>query len=114
MYRKTYVEIDVDKIQSNVEKIVNKYNDYKYYIGVVKGNAYGHGAYLSKYIIDFGINYLAVSSLEEGIEIRNIVKDTPILCLEPIDFDALEVAIKNDITIWFFCIFWIDKVLFIY
>ena len=99
MYRKTYVEIDVDKIQSNIEKIVSKYNDYKYYIGVVKGNAYGHGAYLSKYIIESGINYLAVSSLEEGIEVRKIVKNIPILCLEPIDFECLDVAIKNDITI---------------
>lgn len=99
MYRKTYIEIDVDKIQNNIEKIVKKYNDYKYYIGVVKGNAYGHGAYLAKYVLDAGINYLAVSSLEEGIEVRNIVKNVPILCLEPIDFEDLDVAINNNITI---------------
>lgn len=99
MYRKTYIEIDVDKIESNIEKIITKYDDYKYYIGVVKGNAYGHGAYLSKYIVEAGINYLAVSSLEEGIEIRKIVKNIPILCLEPIDFECLDIAIKNDIAI---------------
>lgn len=99
MYRKTYIEIDVDKIQNNISKILEKYNDYKYYIGVVKGNAYGHGAYLTKYILESGINYLAVSSLEEGIEIRKIVNDVPILCLEPIDFENLDVAIENNITI---------------
>ena len=63
MYRKTYIEIDVSKIQKNVEQIINKYNDYKYYIGVVKGNAYGHGAKITNYLLEAGINYLAVSSL---------------------------------------------------
>jgi len=61
MYRNTYVEIDTDIISSNVKNIINKYNDYKYYIGVVKGNAYGHGGYVSKVMVESGINYLAVS-----------------------------------------------------
>ena len=111
MYRKTYVEINVDKIQNNVRQIVNKYNDYKYYIGIVKGNAYGHGAYLATYLMEAGINYLAVSSLEEGIEIRNYVKDTPILCLEPIDFEDLDVAIQNNITITISSMEYFDKVI---
>mgnify|MGYP003303186603 CR=1 FL=1 len=32
-------------------------------------------------------------------QVRNIVKNVPILCLEPIDFEDLDIAIKNDITI---------------
>lgn len=98
MYRKTYVEINVDNIQNNIKNIIKKYNDYKYYIGVVKGNSYGHGAYLAKYIIECGINYLAVSSLDEAIEVRNYV-DTPILCLEPIELEYIDKIIENNITI---------------
>jgi len=98
MYRNTYVEIDTDIISSNVKNIINKYNDYKYYIGVVKGNAYGHGGYVSKVMVESGINYLAVSSLEEAIDIRKYT-DAPLLCLEPISLNYIDGCIKNNVTI---------------
>ena len=98
MYRKTYVSVNVDNIANNVKNIIEKYNDYKYYIGVVKGNAYGHGPYLAKYLVENGINYLAVSSLDEAIEIRKYV-DTPILCLEPIELEYINQILENNITI---------------
>lgn len=99
MYRKTYVEIDADKIKSNVKNIIQKYNEYKYYIGVVKGNAYGHGMEIVKYIVDAGINFLAVSSLEEALEVRKFDTATPILCLEPIGVEFLQIAIDNDVSV---------------
>ena len=80
----SYVEIDTKQIGKNVENIIKKYNNYKYYIGVIKGNAYGHGFGIVKTIVDSGINYLAVSTLKEAIEVRNLI-DIPILCLQPID-----------------------------
>ena len=98
MYRNTYVEIDTDIISSNVRNIIKKYNDYKYYIGVVKCNAYGHGSFISKTLIENGINYLAVSSLEEAIDIRKYV-DTPILCLEPINLEYIDDCIKSNVAI---------------
>lgn len=98
MYRNTYVEVDTDIISSNVKNIINKYNDYKYYIGVVKGNAYGHGGYISKIVVESGINYLAVSSLEEALDIRKYT-DTPLLCLEPISLDYIDECIKLNVTI---------------
>ena len=36
MYRKTYVEINCDKLENNIKKIIKTYNGYKYYFGVVK------------------------------------------------------------------------------
>lgn len=99
MYRKTYVEVDLDNIGKNVKNIINKYNDYKYYIAMVKSNAYGHGMYIVNTLIENGINYLAVSSLEEAIMIRKYNKDIPVLCSEIIDLDSIEVAINNDVTL---------------
>ena len=100
MYRNTYVEIDVQQVKQNIENLI-KYNDkYKYYIGVVKGNAYGHGLKISKWLIDGGINYLAVSTLDEALEIReNVSKDIPILILQPIDLEYIDICVKNNITI---------------
>lgn len=99
MYRKTYVEINLDKIEENIQKIKNTYSGYKYYIGVVKNNAYGHGIYSINAMIDGGINYLAVSSLEEALEVRKINKEIPVLILEPISLEATKVAAENNITI---------------
>ncbi len=99
MYRKTYVEIDCEALENNVKEIKEKYNNYKYYIGVVKNNAYGHGLECVKYMIKGGINYLAVSSLEEALKLRNIESNIPILVLEPIHYEGIEVAVKNNLTI---------------
>lgn len=94
----SYVNIDVNRIKTNVRNIITKYNDYKYYIGVVKGNAYGHGFEIVKELVKSGINYLAVSTLKEALEVRSLV-DTPILCLQPIDINDLKIAENNNITI---------------
>ena len=100
MYRKTYVEVNIDNLKNNVKNIVNYYNNYEYYFGVVKGNCYGHGTtYVINELIESGINYLAVSSLEEALEVRKINKRIPILCLEPIRIEYIDICIKNNITI---------------
>lgn len=97
--RKTYVKIDLDQIGENVRNIKENYPEYEYYIGVVKGNVYGHGSFTVNTMIENGINYLAVSSLKEAIHIRDYQKEIPILCLEPIDLDFMEEVLKYQITI---------------
>ena len=99
MYRKTFVEVNIDSLKENVSNIIKKYNNYKYYIAMVKSNAYGHGYYIVNDLIESGINYFAVSSLEEALEIRKYNKDIPVLCVEPIELDSIDIAIKNNITL---------------
>ena len=99
MYRKTYVEIDEDILKKNTKEVINKYNEYKYYIGVVKNNAYHHGIKVVNSLIEGGVNYLAVSSLEEAIEIRKFNNDIPILVLEPIDLDYIDDVMINKVTL---------------
>ena len=99
MYRNTYIEINVDNLQHNVEQVIKNYPEYEYYFGVVKGNAYGHSYKIAKYLIESGINYFAISSLEEGICLREDGITIPILCLEPIDVKYINKCIENDITI---------------
>ena len=96
---KTYVEINLDNIEHNVKTIKEKYNNYEYYIGVVKGDAYGHGEYIVNTLVNNGINYIAVATLEEGINVRKFNKDIPVLLLEPIDIDEIDIALKNNFTI---------------
>lgn len=99
MYRKTYASINSKNLINNVKEIKTKYPEYEYYIGVVKNDAYHHGLESIKYLIEGGINYLAVSSIEEALSIRNTNIKLPILCLEPIHKEDIGVCIDNDITI---------------
>ena len=85
-YRNTYMEVYLDNIKSNVEQIIKQHPNYEYYFGVVKADCYGHYSNkVVKKIIEGGCNYLAVSSLEEALIIRNDFKQIPILCLGIID-----------------------------
>ncbi len=99
MYRKTFVNIDTTVLENNIKDIKKKYPDYKYYIGVVKNDAYHHGIDVIPSLIEGGINYLAVSSLDEAMEIRAKFEDMPILILEPINLEFIKVVLDNDITI---------------
>ena len=99
MYRNTYAEINLTNIKNNVEKIIKNYKDYKYYIGVVKADCYGHNSKkVVEAIIDGGCNYLAVSSLDEAMEVRKYF-DIPILCLGIINNKYIEICEKNNIYI---------------
>ncbi len=99
MYRKTYAVIDGPVLEENVKKIVEKYKDYTYYFAVVKNNAYHHGIRVVQNLLKGGINYFAVSSLEEAISVRKMTRSTPILVLEPIPLEYMDDVMNNKITI---------------
>lgn len=96
--RDTYALINLKNLKENIQEIKEKYNNYKYYIGVVKANAYGHGNYLVKALEQSGINYLAVSSLEEAIDVRKYT-NLPILCFGYVNLKDIDIVIKQDITL---------------
>ena len=100
MYRNVHVEVNTQIIKKNIKNIIKYNNQYKYYIGVVKGNAYGHGLEVSKYMIESGINYLATATLDEALYIRNNVdKNIPILILQLVNIEDIDICMKNDLTI---------------
>ena len=99
MQRKTYAVIDGNILTNNIQEIKKKYPDYTYYFGVVKNNAYHHGMKCVVDLIKGGINYLAVSSLEEALAARKYAGETPILCLEPISLELVMDAINANITL---------------
>ena len=96
--RNTYALINLKNLKHNIKEIKTYYSDYKYYIGVIKANAYGHGDIIAKTLEEAGLDYLAVSSLEEGISVRKYTK-LPILCFGYIDTKDIDLAIKNNITL---------------
>ena len=91
-------EIDLNGIKHNVNHIVKNYN-YKYYIGVVKANAYGCGyEKVIETMENAGINYFAVGNLDEALKVRKETKKG-ILILTPVLKDTIKLCIKKDITV---------------
>lgn len=68
--------------------------------GVVKANAYGHGAVpVGRALEAAGVHGLAVSSLEEGLELRQGGISVPILVLGGLRPEALPAACAEGLTI---------------
>ena len=99
-YRNTYMKVSLSNIEDNVRTIISTYSGYQYYFGVVKADSYGHcDNEVVNSIVKGGCNYLAVSSLEEALQIRKELKEISILCLGVILPQYLSVCIENKITI---------------
>jgi alanine racemase len=79
---KTWAEIDLAAIRFNIRSIQKRLGRHIDLMAVVKCNAYGHGAVeVSRQALNLGARALGVSSLYEGIELREVFKDIPIIVL---------------------------------
>lgn len=99
----TWAEINLDNISNNLKNIKKILKEDTKICGVVKANAYSHGAVqISKFLQRENVDYLAVSRLEEGLELRQNDIGLPILCLGYIPNESLEEAVINDISLTIF------------
>lgn len=95
--RPVWAEIDVDAIEDNIKEIKKIIKD-KEIIGVVKADAYGHGAIdTATILLENGADRLAVAVISEAIELREngITKPLMILGYTPLSFK--EDLVKYDI-----------------
>ena len=96
--RESYALINLNNLKNNICEIKKYYNQYKYYFGVVKANAYGHGIKTIKTMEEAGLNYLTVSSLEEALAVREYT-NLPILCFGYVNVRDINIVIENNITL---------------
>ncbi|MDO4617525.1 MAG: alanine racemase [Lachnospiraceae bacterium] len=80
--RRTWAEIDLDALENNYKKLKEKTGEKTKFLGVVKADAYGHGSVqVAKKLTELGADYLAVSSVDEAMELRENEVSLPILIL---------------------------------
>ena len=97
--KRTWAVIDLDALKENYEKLRRHIGRGVKFLGVVKADAYGHGAIqVSRVLQENGADYLAVSSIDEAMELRLGGITMPILILGHTPKEQVENLIKNRIT----------------
>ena len=80
--RRTWAEIDLDALAHNYKALRAHVGPGVKFLGVVKADGYGHGAVqIARTLEGLGADYLAVSSIDEAMELRHNGIAMPILIL---------------------------------
>ena len=97
--RRTWAEIDLDALEHNYRQARRRIGPAVKYLGVVKADAYGHGAIqVARKLEALGADHLAVSSLDEARELRHGGIRMPILILGHTPPDMVPQLIGHGIT----------------
>ena len=109
-YRPTWIEVDIDAIKHNIE-VAKGLNPDQEVFAVIKANAYGHGDIeIAQAAIQAGAIGLAVSSLDEGIRLREAGIVAPVLILGAIEVEDTCVAMDYDLSVTAMGATWIEKI----
>ena len=99
LQKRSWAEISLPNIRRNYDHIRDSLPNGCRFLGVVKADAYGHGALaVSRLLQDAGADYLAVSCLDEALELRQGGISMPILILGHTPHVYTRTLIENDIT----------------
>ena len=99
LQKRSWAEISLPNLRHNYESIRASLPSGCRFLGVVKADAYGHGALpVSRLLQEAGADYLAVSCLDEALELRRGGITMPILILGHTPHEYTETLIDNHIT----------------
>ena len=100
--KRTWADISLDNLEHNYRTLREHVGKGPRFLGVVKADAYGHGAVqVSRTLEELGAEYLAVSNLEEAVQLRRGGVNLPVLILgyTPPEFapDEAELSITQEV-----------------
>lgn len=99
LQKRTWAEISLENLRHNYEAIRKSLPAGCRFLGIVKADAYGHGALpVSRLLQEAGADYLAVSCLDEALELRRGGITMPILILGHTPYAYTGTLIEENIT----------------
>lgn len=102
-HRDAWVEINLDSVAHNVSEFRKNIPADKKILGIVKADAYGHGASMvAPIMLASGIDMLGVASIDEGLDLRREKISCDILVVGAVPVWSFEIAAENDISISIF------------
>jgi len=97
--RPTQLRVDLDALLNNYNKL-NSLNIEKIGLAVVKADSYGLGAkVIARHLYENGVRHFATATLEEALELKDIIKDSMILVLGVINPLNVKYAVENNISL---------------
>ena len=97
--KRTWAEIDLDALARNYDRIRRHVGEETKLLGVIKADAYGHGAVpVARELETLGASYLAVSNIDECEEVRLGGVKLPVLMLGFTPADQAERILELDMT----------------
>ena len=97
--KRTWAEIDLDALAHNYGRLRQHIGPKVRFLGVVKADAYGHGAVqVARTLQELGADYLAVSSIDEAMELRANGVAMPVLILGHTPKEQVGRLIEHHIT----------------
>lgn len=97
VYHRTYAEIDLAAIRHNFDCLKAKLTPGVKVLSIVKADAYGHGAAAVAAALESRTDFFAVSTVPEGIELRESGITKPILLLSYTSPLEYELLLQHDI-----------------
>ena len=99
IHKDAWVEINLESLAQNIIEIKKGIPADKKFMAIVKADAYGHGAsMMAQTMLASGVDAFGVSSVDEGLDLRNAKIKAPILVVGAIPLWAVESAAQNDIA----------------
>ena len=99
IHKDAWIEINLEYLAQNIQAIKKTIPSNKKMMAIVKADAYGHGAQmLAQTMLASGVDMFGVSSIDEGLDLRQVKIKAPILVVGAIPTWAIEIAVQNDIT----------------
>lgn len=96
----SWVEIKQNSLIHNFRQIRNFVPEKTGVMAVVKANGYGHDLVIAaRAFVEAGADYLGVTTIEEGIYIRNAGIIKPVLIFSPILPEQIETVLTNNLDL---------------
>ena len=97
-YLRCHVEISLEAIGHNIREVKKRLPEGVKLLGVVKANAYGHGAVPVASYLENQVDYFATATIEEAVELRENGISAPILILGYVSPSQYGDLVEYDIT----------------
>lgn len=97
-YLRCYAEISLEAIGHNIREVKKRLPEGVKLLGVVKANAYGHGAVPVASYLENQVDYFATATIEEAVELRENGIFAPILILGYVSPSQYGDLVEYDIT----------------
>lgn len=99
MYFRTQARIDLDAVEYNCSNVRTKLPDDCKLLGVIKADAYGHGAVELAHLLDEKCDFFGVACIEEAVELKKAGVKAPVLILGYVDSNVYDLVVKYDVRI---------------